>query len=120
MDSAVNWEHALDAVGGDGALLREIAQAFVQEVPVRLEEIRRGLAERAAVTVKRGVHTLRGCLLHLGNEAIVAFAEEVESYGAKSDLDTVEQLYPELQQRVALVIRCVEDYLAQGVAPSSL
>ena len=44
--AAVNWEQALEGVEGDEQLLQELAEAFLQEAPSTLVEIRQGIEEQ--------------------------------------------------------------------------
>jgi CheY-like chemotaxis protein/HPt (histidine-containing phosphotransfer) domain-containing protein len=53
-------EAALQAVGGDPVLLREVTGIFIEDSPKRIEEARSALGRGDAAALSRAAHTLKG------------------------------------------------------------
>ena len=45
-DNVVDWEQAMDSVGGDPELLKAVIAAFLEEAPAKLKEIHQAIDER--------------------------------------------------------------------------
>jgi HPt (histidine-containing phosphotransfer) domain-containing protein len=98
---------ALSRVGGDVALLREIAQIFLEQYPEILSEIRRAIASRDGPGLERAAHFLKGGVANFGARRASDAAFLLERIGrdgrwedsawALADLETaLERLTPEL------------------------
>ncbi|MBL8487561.1 MAG: response regulator [Rhodocyclaceae bacterium] len=60
--SSAGWDRAtaLDLVGGDEALLREVARAFLNDLPIQLGRLEASLAAKDWPTLVRAAHTMKG------------------------------------------------------------
>jgi PAS domain S-box-containing protein len=58
----VDWEQALSAVNGDKHLLAHLVDAFNEEAPRLLNEMRSALEANSAVELRRNAHTLKGSM----------------------------------------------------------
>lgn len=98
---------ALSRVGGDVALLRDIAQIFFEEYPKALSDIRRALASRDGPALERAAHFLKGAVANFGALRATEAAFTLEKMGregcwegceaALADLEAAfEQLVPVL------------------------
>lgn len=76
-----NRSLALDRVGGDEDLLREVAQLFLQEYPSLMGQIEDAVARADAGRVMETAHTMKGSLATLGAEAGTQIAFQLESMG---------------------------------------
>jgi two-component system, sensor histidine kinase and response regulator len=74
----VDWHGALEIADGDEQLLRELVQAFIEEYPTQLVQIRRALEHHNAPLLQRSAHTLKGTLRMLGSTAASGLAEQLE------------------------------------------
>jgi CheY-like chemotaxis protein len=77
----IDWSVALDYVGGDRKLLRDLTGIFLGECPRWMAELRQAIAEGNAVEVKRLGHTLKGSLGHFGVAAGFEAAYQLEMLG---------------------------------------
>lgn len=82
-----NRSLALDRVGGDEDLLREVAQLFLQEYPSLLVQIEEAVARDDAGRVMEAAHTMKGSLATLGAEAGTQIALQLETMGRHRTLD---------------------------------
>jgi two-component system sensor histidine kinase/response regulator len=98
---------ALSRVGGDVALLRDIAQIFVEQCPGMLRDVRRALAGCDGPALERAAHSLKGAVANFGARRASEAAFSLEKMGregrwegseaALADLEAaLEQLLPEL------------------------
>jgi two-component system sensor histidine kinase/response regulator len=110
MTQTVNWEAALEYVGGDEALLRELLAVFLEECPKWMAELERAIANRDVPGVRRTAHKTKGALVNFGAEAAGAAAAQIETLaksGSLAGVDTitttlkheVERLLPEVRDR---------------------
>ena len=108
----VDWKKAVVQVGGDEAVIAELAGLFMAECP-RLEAgIREAVDAGNAADLRRHAHTLKGSAGVFKAEAVVEAAQRLEMMGREGDLDGVEaalsalaheldRLKPVLAERVA-------------------
>jgi len=82
-----NRSLALDRVGGDEELLREVAQLFLREYPPLLIQIREAVQRADADRIMEAAHTMKGSLATLGAEAGAQTAFQLELMGRKHLLD---------------------------------
>lgn len=103
---------ALSRVGGDVALLRDIAQIFFEEYPKALSEIRRAVVSRDSPALEQAAHFLKGAVANFGARRASEAAFTLEKMGrercwegceaALADLEAAfEQLVPELMALLA-------------------
>jgi len=76
-----NLDHALalERVGGDRSLLREIAVLFLDEYPRIMAEIRAALEAGNAVALERAAHSLKGSALGVGAFDVAKACEAAET-----------------------------------------
>jgi HPt (histidine-containing phosphotransfer) domain-containing protein len=74
-------EAALDRVGGDLDLLKEIARIFLDDCPRSLTELSEAAARGDCALVERAAHTLKGASSNFGAARLVAAALRIEKMG---------------------------------------
>ena len=113
-DLPFEWDAALENVGGDEAMLRELAEMFFAECPKLMQQIREHIAGADGPELRRAAHTLKGSAHVFGAEEVAAAAHRLEEIGglreeafadAEEALalleDEVTRLLPALRERVA-------------------
>jgi signal transduction histidine kinase/CheY-like chemotaxis protein len=98
MQEQLNLGQALDRVGGDRELLREIAGVFLDSYPGQLAELRDAVARRDSRAVQRAAHGLKGAVGNFGARAAAAAAERLELMGRAQDLAGAEAALGELSE----------------------
>ena len=99
---------ALERVGGDPDLLREVAELFLADYPLSLEKIRQAIAAGDPFVVERQAHGLKGSVANFGAQDVFEAAFALEKKGRGKDLTgvaddllrlehTLETLRPELE-----------------------
>jgi HPt (histidine-containing phosphotransfer) domain-containing protein len=92
MDTSLQLVHfnralALDRVGGDEELLREVAHLFLREYPNMLGQIREAVSSGDARRVMEVAHTLKGSLATIGAENGAQTALILENMGRREELN---------------------------------
>ena len=100
LSGALDWQAVLEGMGGDRQLLGEVIDAFNQEAPARMAEIKEALAGRDAPRLRRAAHTLKSALAHFAATAAVAAALRLEQMGREGKLEHAEEALIELQQQL--------------------
>jgi HPt (histidine-containing phosphotransfer) domain-containing protein len=106
-----NLPAALDRVGGDRQLLRELGELCLANIPGWLADVRSALAARDAVRLRRAAHTIKGAVGSIGGDEAAAACGRLEERGRASlfegigpDVVAVEQALARLES----VLRQVE------------
>ena len=73
---------AVDRLGGDEELLRELCQIF----PKQLQKLRQAVADADAQAVMRAAHCVKGELGYLGAAGASQAAQQLEDMGHENDL----------------------------------
>ena len=111
-DVSFEWDAALERVGGDEAMLRDLAEMFFAECPKLMQQIREHIAGADGPELRRAAHTLKGSAHVFGAEAAVEAAHRLEEIGREEAFadaedalalleDEVARLLPALRERVA-------------------
>ncbi len=105
------WDVALERVGGDEDLLRELAEMFFAECPKLMQQIREHIDAADGPELRRAAHTLKGSAGVFGAEEVAEAAHRLEEIGREAAFadaeealalleDEVTRLLPALQERV--------------------
>jgi HPt (histidine-containing phosphotransfer) domain-containing protein len=78
---------ALDRLGGDEQLLREIASLFLAEYPALIDSIRSAVHSGDAHSLERSAHALKGSVSNFEASAAVNAAFRLESMGRSGNLE---------------------------------
>jgi two-component system sensor histidine kinase/response regulator len=100
---------ALERIGGDEELLREIARLFLSEYPLLIQEIRLAIENGDTEALERSAHSLKGSVANFEARCAVDAAFRLEALGRNRSLDRVgpaladleaafESLNPELKR----------------------
>ena len=111
-DVFFEWDAALERVGGDEAMLRDLAEMFFAECPKLMQQIREHIAGANGPELRRAAHTLKGSAHVFGAEATAEAAHRLEEIGREAAFadagealalleDEVARLLPALRERVA-------------------
>ncbi|HTP87040.1 MAG TPA: Hpt domain-containing protein [Bryobacteraceae bacterium] len=75
---ALNLTAALDRVGGDEELLRELAGLFIDDYPRQLQQIEEAIGKQDWKTAEREAHSLKGAVANFGASDASEAARAVE------------------------------------------
>ncbi|MHB1561223.1 MAG: Hpt domain-containing protein [Isosphaeraceae bacterium] len=95
---------ALDHLGGDAALLKELAGLFLGECPGRMADIRRAIDEHDGPALERTAHYIKGSVGHfVASEAFDA-AARLERSGRVEDWSRVERDWSTLEGAIGAMV----------------
>jgi two-component system, sensor histidine kinase and response regulator len=88
---------ALERVGGDRALFKELVEVFLADCPRLGKNIRDALAQGDAANLSRAAHTLKGAVSTFGAHPARTAAQQLELLGDKGDLTNAASLVAHLE-----------------------
>jgi HPt (histidine-containing phosphotransfer) domain-containing protein len=103
MTSNLDLAAALDRIGGDRALLAEIARLFLGEYPALLAQIHAAHQRGDAQQLERAAHSLKGSAANFGARRVVESAFAVERLGKAGDLSAAGPAIAELEAELATI-----------------
>lgn len=116
----INWDVALKVCAGDRELLRDIADAFLEEHPRRLDELRRAIDTSDWELLHRAAHTIKGSMRYFGAHAVFDRAFGLEQLAARKSLDGAEEILTLLKQELAKLVPHLINYVHGRGGPARL
>jgi two-component system, sensor histidine kinase and response regulator len=100
---AASWNkvEALDRIGGDEELLREVCQIFLEESPKLLKKLQQAVAAGDTDGVARAAHSLKGESSYLSASGTSRAARQLEEMGHNKDLSHARDTLAVLEREVA-------------------
>lgn len=92
-------------IGGDRDALTEIVDAFVEEAPGRLAELRRGAEQGDATLAGRAAHTLKSNGLTFGAVELASLCRRLEVAARADELAGSAELIDRVEEQWAIVQR---------------
>jgi CheY-like chemotaxis protein len=117
-EHVVDWQGALKICGGDRELLRDIAAAFLEEHPRRIDEIRRAIDTADWELLHRAPHTIKGSMRYFGASAAFDRAFGLEQLAARKSLDGAEEIFDLLKQELAKLVPHLINYVQGKGGPA--
>jgi signal transduction histidine kinase/DNA-binding response OmpR family regulator len=104
----IAWDAALEIVGGDRDLLREVLDLMGQSAPDLEAKLEDALGEGDLDTARRIAHTLKGEARAVASDRTAAAAAAIEASAAEGDLATAQRLLPGLSEVLRQLILEIE------------
>ncbi len=98
---------ALKQVGGDRALLAELAAAFHAESQSLLTQLREAIATRDPAKLRRAAHTLKGAAGVFGAQSAYDSARQLEDLGRSADFSGANEIFASLETAVGQLNRAL-------------
>ncbi len=111
MPDMIDWQRASQGVGGDQELLKEVAQAFLEDVPKLLESAWEACRDDRANDLQRLAHSLKGSFLFLGTQPVIEVAESIELAATAGQAADLQSRLAELQDMTEHVCSEINAYL---------
>lgn len=99
-----NWAKALEAVGGDRTILKDVIEAILQECPKLLPELGQAIRTGDAATVRRVAHTVKGSLRLFELPFLYCQAAQLEEKGRTVQLENAEEILATIQSGYAKLV----------------
>ncbi|MCY3788580.1 MAG: response regulator, partial [Gemmatimonadetes bacterium] len=104
VDVPFEWDAALENVGGDEAMLRELAEMFFAECPKLMQQIREHIASEDGPELRRAAHTLKGSAHVFGAAAAAEAAHRLEEIGREEAFADAEEALALLEDELARLL----------------
>jgi HPt (histidine-containing phosphotransfer) domain-containing protein len=78
---------------GDNELVEEIADDFLNQIPINMEALKKSLDKKDALQVKREAHIIKGSAGNVGALVLQDIAKKIESAGESEDLNRAESYF---------------------------
>ena len=112
-------EASLERTGGDAALLGELAQVFLGDLPAKLEAIEAAVAGKDAEALRGAAHSLKGAVSTFGAEPARLAALALEELGKSGRLDGAEAAAARLRVEVERLVEVLEELQAGELRQTS-
>jgi HPt (histidine-containing phosphotransfer) domain-containing protein len=112
--NAWNAAALLARVGGDEEIARELVRLFMNECPRMLEAVRKSVAARCAVEIKRSAHLLKGSVSNFTETGPATAALELECIGRDERLDDAPAALARLEQELDALLPQLSEFEATG------
>ena len=96
----IDWKMAIDATGGNLALLIELIELLFDEYPKLMQLLEESLAKSSCRDFRRAAHTLKGCLRYFGDTAAGRTARELELLAEQEQLSSARPVLDRLVQEM--------------------
>lgn len=94
---------AMDRVGGDEILLKEVARLFLDDCPRALHNLNDAIAAGDAKRLEREAHSLKGAVATFGADPVTQAASELEALGKQGDLQAASVGLQRLQEALDIL-----------------
>jgi PAS domain S-box-containing protein len=101
--SHIDLGQAMETVGGDKNLLKELIHLFIQEYPRQLEEINDVIELGDTSQLERKAHSFKGTVGNFGAKTAFDLAYKLENMGRESRIEKAEDVYKELKKEMVQV-----------------
>jgi two-component system, sensor histidine kinase and response regulator len=113
LSAVMDVGEALQRLGNDEELLRDIVQIYLEDVPVMIDKIHAAVSGADAKALQRAAHSLKGLASTLSAHEVVDVACRLEHMGATRTLSDAAKTVTEVDQRVNELSQAVKQYLRQ-------
>ncbi len=99
-DIVFDLKKALEQVGGDRKILKEIIDIYCEEYPKQLREIQQAIGKNDTATVGGVAHTIKGAVGNFGAKSTFEAALRLEKIGKSKDLSEALSAFGALKEKL--------------------
>jgi len=107
-------EKVLERVGGDLALVKEVAQVFLEDCPTAMSKIKEAIDDGDAEALERAAHSLKGSVGNFNAKGAFEAALKLENMGREKDLEDALAVYGSLESEIERFKSCLACLLKKG------
>ncbi len=94
----IDWETAIERLGGDKEFLIELLNELVEQIDQSLPDLKTAIEQKNYSDVRSIAHGLKGAAANLGADQISARFYELEMMGKNENLDGAMDMFNEVLQ----------------------
>lgn len=114
MTSCCEVEAAVERLGGDVELYKDLVDRFLNDVSGTRHLLENAVAQRDAAAIHSAAHSLKGLAGSCGATAVMAALAELESLGRGSELGRLSELWPRFQGEMERAAEELAPYCRQS------
>lgn len=103
----LDWNSLKENCAGDESLVQEVLELFRKESTGLLDDVRKAVASKDPLQVKRSAHRLKGALVSLGAMPSVAAARDLEKQGSDGDGSKFDPTFATLEKEMARLLSAI-------------
>ncbi len=111
-EDPIDWTHAKATVKGDLGLLKSIVQAFVDECPKLMDDIRQAVAGGQAKALQIAAHTIKGSLRYFGARRAFDLAYKLEELGREGKLEEAREVLSLFEEQMDEVFPRLREFVS--------
>ncbi|HZC25202.1 MAG TPA: response regulator, partial [Candidatus Binatia bacterium] len=117
-EKRAGWDRvaALGRVEGDAALLADLVQVFLEELPGQLDTLHQGVAGADFEVIERTAHTLKGELVYLGLTEAAEKAKALEHEGRDRNMKAAQEIMPEFRSQLLKIATAMQEDHSSAVS----
>ncbi len=96
----LDTSQALERMGGDMDLLREVAALFLDDAPNMMQAVTDAVARANAKDIERAAHSMKGCVANFGAKPAFDAALALEMAGRQNNLAEAGPLLARLEEAI--------------------
>ena len=106
-DVIINKKEALEAIGNDEELLKEMYIIFIEEAPSLMKNLKIAIEEGKAGDIALNGHSLKSSSGHIGAKVMAKLACQMERAAKNGEISDLSDLYENLQKELDKVIAVI-------------
>ncbi|MCP4409214.1 MAG: response regulator [Gammaproteobacteria bacterium] len=95
----------------DEALMRVVAEAFVDDMPIQIEQLKTQIAAGDVQQIVAHSHKIKGAAANVGGMALSAIAKTMEQAGKAGELESIQRETPALEQAFVMLQNEINEVL---------
>jgi two-component system sensor histidine kinase/response regulator len=111
MATSFQFEAALERLGGDVSLYREMADCLFEDAPLLIQQLRDSFAARDSAEFTRAAHTLKSLAATVGAQSLAETAAEIERQSSLGAIDAANDLVPATEPLLADAAAAIKNRL---------
>jgi CheY-like chemotaxis protein len=109
-ESIMDWEAAVDRIGGREDLLKQMVTLFFKEAGKLLPALHEAIGQKDSVKVRRLAHSIKGSASCFAAPAAISAATRVEFMGRDDDLTDVKEAFTVLEREIERLSQALTHY----------
>jgi PAS domain S-box-containing protein len=118
-ESGWKLEVALARIGGDQALLADLAKIFCEKSPKLLAAVQDAVAQKNLVDLRRAAHSLKGAISTFAAQDAFDAAAKLEGFSRPEDFELSPNAYQDLESKVERTRQALESFASGHTAAAT-